>query len=171
MTWMTTISGVMFDVVNPNHELVTALDIAHHLSLINRFNGATWRPYSVAEHSLLVLEIAERELRVTDPSALLACFMHDGHEAYFGDVISPVKHELGAPASIMELRLARTVQRRFGLITASTAYEDVIRRADLMALATERRDLVSPHRGMWSVLTGIEPVTWVDLRDRADMDW
>lgn len=171
MTWMITAGGVAFDLVNVDSDAVNILDIGHHLSTINRFAGAAKRPYSVAEHSLLVCDIAERELGMRDPAALLAALMHDAHEAYFGDITSPVKHELGAPAVVVEGRLERAVHRRYGLITPSRAYSQEIRRADLMALATERRDLSTPNPRPWAVLTGIEPVGWVNLNDQDKFDW
>lgn len=171
MTWMTTASGLEFDTATIDTDDINVSDIAHHLATSTRFNGAALRPYSVAEHSLLVCEIAERDLGMRDPSALLAALMHDAHEAYFGDVIQPVKAQLGERAALIEARLERAVHRRYGLITPSTAYREQIRRADLMALATERRDLLPRTPTQWTVLTGIEPAEWVNLRDRDAFTW
>jgi uncharacterized protein len=171
MTWMLTVSGIAFDVNQPDPDLVKLSDMSHHLSLINRFCGATYRPYSVAEHSCLVTEILERELGLHDPHGLLAGHTHDGHEAYFGDIIQPVKHHLGEVATVAELRLERAVQKRYGLTTPAAAYRQLIRRADLMALATERRDLLPEHTEPWACLTGIEPVTWVNLRNQEHFTW
>lgn len=171
MTWMITTTGRQFFIAQPEPDAICIDDIAHQLALSNRFNGATYRPYSVAEHSLLVAEIAERDLGLRDPCGVLAALMHDAHEAYFGDVISPVKAALGEAGRFVESRLERAVQRRYGLITPTTAYRELIRRADLMALATERRDLTAPHSTPWSMLTGIEPAGWVNLHDRDAFDW
>lgn len=94
MTWMLTAGGRAFDLGRPRADDITVTDIAHHLALINRFNGATLRPYSVAEHSLFVAEIAERELGLRDPFGLMAALLHDAHEAYLGDMTYPVQWAL-----------------------------------------------------------------------------
>jgi hypothetical protein len=171
MTWMLTATGTAFELGRPHKDAVQLDDIAHHLSLINRFNGATPRPYSVAEHSLLVAEIFERQLGMTNPVARLAALLHDAHEAYLGDLISPVKGHLGAESRVLEASLERAVQERYGLRTAAAAYRQQIRDADLIALATERRDLMPPHPGHWPVLDGIEPVEWINLNDQAQFTW
>ena len=171
MSWLLTASGVPFSIGRANAVDVNLTDVAHHLALINRFCGATTRPYSVAEHSLLVAEICERDFGMTDPSGLLAALMHDAHEAYFGDISTPVKHHLGEEARVLEWSLERAVQDRYGLRTPNVGYRDLIRRADLMALATERRDLMNPNPTPWAVLQGIDPVSWIDLRQRDGMDW
>src|SRR3546814_5392048 len=61
--------------------------MAHHLSLINRFNGATieGRDWSVAAHSLLV------EVLVGDASIYGYALVHDAHEAWVQDITSPMK--------------------------------------------------------------------------------
>jgi hypothetical protein len=171
MTWMLTATGTAFELGRPRKDAVQLDDIAHHLALINRFNGATPRPYSVAEHSLLVAEIFERQLGMTNPVARLAALLHDAHEAYLGDLISPVKGHLGQESRVLEASLERAVQERYGLRTAAAAYRQQIRDADLIALATERRDLMPPHPGHWPVLDGIEPVEWINLNDQAQFTW
>ncbi len=70
MTWKQTYSGQAFDLARPRAEDVNLMDIFWHLSLINRYNGATGVPYSVATHSWLVarrcaqLVLPERRLSV-----------------------------------------------------------------------------------------------------------
>jgi hypothetical protein len=65
-------------------------DIAHHLSMINRYNGATYRPYSVAEHCLKLAAYAEKNLQKSI-SVCLNYLMHDAAEAYLQDIIGPLK--------------------------------------------------------------------------------
>jgi hypothetical protein len=170
---MLTATGKAFNLGHPQATDICLDDLAHQLALINRFNGATGRPYSVAEHSLLVVDILETELGMTDPSGLLAGLMHDAHEIYFGDVISPVKHYLGDTAQVLEWSLQGKVQERYGLRTASRGHHDEINRADLIALATERRDLLPPHPMPWPILNGIEPARWADLQstERSAVPW
>jgi hypothetical protein len=170
MSWMLTASGVAFSLSRPHVPDINLGDVAYHLAGINRFCGAAKRRYSVAEHSLLVAEICERDLGMTDPVGLLAALMHDAHEAYMGDINTMVKLLLGEQLQVLEWSLELAVQQRYGLRTASRAYHDAIKRADRMALATEKRDLMPPSPAPWAVLTGIEPITWIDLREREGMD-
>lgn len=78
--------------VNPlalTSEDVCIEDIAHHLSGINRFTGATPIPYNVAQHSVLVA----RYFDYSSPRLQLAALLHDASEAYLNDIASPVKHD------------------------------------------------------------------------------
>lgn len=157
---------------------LTPAVIAHHLAIINRFTGATCRPYSVAEHSLLVAEIAERELRL-GALGLKAALLHDAHEAITNDLSTPPKQRVGVAWTGFEKPIAMAVAERFNVVTPMYIYRDAIRKADLMALATEREQLlpkVTPQGqplAPWPILNGIEPVTWVSLMDpgRVSFTW
>lgn len=165
--------------INVEHGLgiITARAIAHSLGQINRYNGHAARPYCVAEHSLLVVEIMQRECAPVQLSAhaLFAGLMHDAHESIASDMHSPGKAVIGAAWSNWESRFESMVRTAFSMHTAATAYRDLVHKADLIALATERRDLVPANDELspWPVLAGVEPVTWVDLRDRsrASLTW
>lgn len=68
-------------------------DIAHALSLVNRFGGHTPGPYSVAQHSVHVMQyVALTHPR--DHELLLAALTHDASEAYLGDITRPLKRAL-----------------------------------------------------------------------------
>lgn len=153
-------------------------DIAHHLSLINRFTGATDRPYSVAEHSLLCAEIARRS--GAGIYLQMAALMHDAHEAYTTDLSSPAKiavneYSMGAGGvqawGLFEDAHAKALRRHFNLATAFASYREKIREFDLIALATERRDLTaydSVMNGPWAILgdgtaNPVQPLDWIDL--------
>jgi uncharacterized protein len=170
MTFIPTAGGDELDVRYPSSSHITPLTIAWHLSQINRFTGAAIRPYSVAEHSLLVAEIAERELHL-DVHGLLYAHMHDAHEAFTGDLASPNKPVIGQPWHEFEGRWERVVASTFGLYTARGVHATAVRKADLMALASERVALLHPTPTPWPVLVaeGINPVGWavVDLQDPA----
>lgn len=115
-------------------------DIAHHLSQINRYTGACFRPYSVAEHSLLVERIGVA--RGASPGLRMALLMHDAHEAYTTDMSSPAKEAIGIAWRSFESVHATNVRHYFGLRTAFAAWSKEITRCDQIALATERRDLM-----------------------------
>lgn len=193
MNHMTTISGADYHLDGPRTlslegRPVLIGDIAHHLSLINRFTGATTRPYSVAEHSLLCADIAEHE---GAPVGLqMAMLMHDAHEAYTTDLSSPAKvavnsysmGTLGVAAwSLFEDVHADTVRQHFNLTTAFKGYKRDIRRIDLVALATERRDVTAycpKANGPWAVLNdgtseAVQPADWINLSEpkREALSW
>ncbi len=86
---ITTYTGKKFSFIDPQPEDICIEDIAHHLSLICRFNGACRVHYSVAQHSVLVAEMV--------PDKLIAqALLHDAGEAYYGDITSPFKRVLEA---------------------------------------------------------------------------
>lgn len=173
MSFIVTASGDELSIAHPRPEHITALSIAWSLAQINRFNGHALRPYSVAEHSLLVCDIAERELGL-DVHGQLAALMHDAHESVATDMHTPGKRAIGTYWYSWEYRWQRLVQSCFAIIIPSQVHEEAIKRADLMALATERRDLVHPAATTpWPALHGVEPLPWVDLnaRERKAMGW
>jgi hypothetical protein len=86
-----TVSGVDFDYENPE---VWLGDVAHGLAHECRFGRHTSWFYSVAEHSILVSAMVE-ELLPGDRELALAALWHDAHEAYMGDVPTPLKQMLG----------------------------------------------------------------------------
>jgi hypothetical protein len=65
------------------------------------------------------------------------------------------------------------VRRSLNLLTASSVHAETIRKADLMALATERRDLVREAPTPWPILTGVQPIGWVRLNspERTAHGW
>lgn len=171
MTWMLTASGRAVDLRWIGQDYIDIRDIAHALAQLNRFCGHACRPYSVAEHSVLVSMIAEQVFRL-DAAGQLAALLHDAHEAYTGDLTGPMKQLIGPPFLEEERRIQAAVLRHFNVTTAYTAHHYMIKRADLMALATERRDLMPGHPEPWPELAGIDPVDWTNLNEvGADFTW
>jgi hypothetical protein len=173
MSFIVTAAGDELNLQRPAPGHITALSVAWSLSQINRFNGHCIRPYSVAEHSLLVCEIAERELGL-DIFGQLGALMHDAHEAFCGDMHTPGKEAIGLEWVRWENGWQMTTRCAFAVVSMCEAHHDAIKHADLIALATERRDLLNPTATTpWPCLEGIEPVTWVYLYDdtRRRMNW
>lgn len=85
---MITHSGVWVDA---DTGVPTPEDIAIQLGRTTRWAGTTSRYYSVLHHSMVCLRIAAT--LSSDATTLLACLLHDAHEAMTGDIPSPIKPE------------------------------------------------------------------------------
>ena len=111
------LSGRRLDLLDPTPMDIEIADIAHGLAFVARWNGQTKGDfaYSVAEHSLLVVEIFTR----LHPKALvkwqLAALLHDAPEYVIGDMISPVKAAVGPGYGALDDRLTAAIHLRFGL--------------------------------------------------------
>lgn len=170
MTWMLTSTGACLDLRFIAEDAIGIDDIAHHLSQINRFTGACLRPYSVAEHSLLVVQILQ-QAGETSPYVLMAALLHDAHEAYTTDVSTPMKQVVGQAWHDIEAQVQHAVQRRFCVVTASAVWRNRIRDADLTALSTERAQLMPDTGPDWPCTHTHPPADWVRLADREAMTW
>ena len=122
-------------------------DIAHGLAYQCRFNGQTSAFFSIAQHSLIVANVAPPELR-------LAALLHDASEAYLGDVVKPLKVLLPNYKEL-EARVEHSIAQAFGL---PFLCNDAIKRADMISLATEKRDLMPHSAEDWSYLEGFDPL-------------
>lgn len=157
MTWMQTYNGRRFELLAPRAEDVDPEELAWALARIPRFLGHTRGKlsYSVAEHSIYVAAEVVDSGTPTEPRLVLAALLHDAHEAYMGDITSPVKaalRELGAGGALAELqrRIDAAVAARFGFPVEQFA-DPRIKAADLLLLAAEKRDLM-PGRDDWGPL-------------------
>ena len=172
MSWILTAMGNEIDLACPAPTRIVLVDVSHALAQINSFTGHARRPYSVAEHSLLVLEIVQRLMHV-DVHGQFAALMHDAHEAYVGDMATPTKRLAGADWALLEGRMERALRSAWGLHNAAHLWRDQIKTADLIALATEREQLLPNVGAPWDVLLQVKPVDWVDLMapERLAMTW
>ena len=135
---MQTFTGRQFWPLEPDPGDVCIEDIAHHLSMICRFGGASWRFYSVAEHSVLV-----------SYKAGLNGLLHDAAEAYIGDMIRPLKRSVPVWEWYhpVEDRIMDVIYEALGLETPGAPELNRIHVADDRVLATERLSLHHPgHR-------------------------
>lgn len=110
--YIKTNSGLYVNFRDPDPSTITLNDIAHGLSNVGRYNGHTWSFYSVAEHCLHVAT----QLYRTYGDRLLALLglLHDAPEAYFNDIVGPLK-ELLLEYQALEGNFARVVEQRFHL--------------------------------------------------------
>jgi uncharacterized protein len=129
-------------------------EIAHALAHACRYGGHCNQFYSVAEHSVLVSEIAE-ELDLCDPFEAL---MHDASEAYIVDIPGPWKCLL-PDYQKLEADLERKLQAFFQLPPKTKGCKE----ADLIALMVEGRSLLV-SRGQ-SIIEGGIPAHFVPAAD------
>jgi uncharacterized protein len=135
--WMITYTGQRFWPLDPREDEIDFRDIGHALSMICRYNGHTRRFYSVAEHSVLLSLLFEQTSRNLELARY--ALLHDGSEAYLGDIIRPLKKftpfYLGH-----EARLQALIYRKAGLdIEAPAPVLD----ADARIIVNEATELFS----------------------------
>ncbi|MCL6397246.1 HD family hydrolase [Pectobacterium carotovorum subsp. carotovorum] len=146
MSWISTYTGRHFNYQQPSPDDICIEDIAHALSQINRFCGHTCFPYSVAQHSVGASYLVP-------PEFAFEALMHDAHEAYVTDMMSPLKRLLPDYQQV-EADIEVMVRIKFGLPFKMSA---AVKHADLVMLATEKEALLHPGAGEWPILNGIEP--------------
>lgn len=149
--YIRTYTGRLFNPLDPDPEQIDPIDIAHSLSLVNRFTGHTNQPYSVAQHSCLAFDLVFE----SKPHALL----HDASEAYLADLARPVKKQLEMTAyRKVEKRIMDAVFERFDL---ATEIPEEVHVADSLLLWTELRDFMDEDPDGNAVLVRrIEPWNW-----------
>ena len=145
--YVSTFSGNRFYPLRPHIDQVAIEDIAHGLAYQCRFNGQTKTFYSIAQHSLIVASLVPPPLR-------LAALLHDAAEAYLGDMVKPLKVLLPEFAAL-EDKVTAIIAATYGIDFSDYA---PIKRADLVALATEKRDLMPHSAERWAYLDGIAPL-------------
>lgn len=147
MTWILTRSGKHFDYADPQPDMIDISDIAHGLATESRFSGQTKVPYYVADHCC-------RASFIVPPEFAFEALMHDATEAYVKDLSQPLKAMLPEYKAI-EKRIDAVIRDKFGLPSVGSS---AVKHADLVMLATEKRDLLPPDNTPWYLLEGIDPL-------------
>lgn len=147
MSTILTYSGRTIDLLAPEVAQLKLTDIAHSLSNLCRFTGHVSTFYSVAEHSVYCS-------RIVEPQDALCALLHDATEAYLGDVSSPLKRLL-PNYKVLEDAMWSAIAFRFKLPLTMPA---AVKHADMVMLATERRDLMPDSAEIWTDLGGITPL-------------
>lgn len=171
MSWIQTAGGGRFDLEAPRAADVALADVAHALSNLCRFNGHCRSFYSVAQHSVLV---ADALFRFKDREVARAGLLHDAAEAYLGDVARPLKRIVGSVYERLEREVLARVYEALELPWPDDGVWALVKREDVRALMTERRDLLPPPPAPWfEDEAGIEPwekpivpLAPADARDR-----
>lgn len=144
MSYIQTLSGKKFDYLNSTADDVEIEDIATALSHICRFSGHLPEFYSVAQHSVLCSQLVP-------PEFAFEALMHDAAEAYCQDLPAPLKALLPDYQRI-ETLVDELIRDKFNI---GREMSSVVKYADLVMLATERRDLEIDDGSVWPCLEGI----------------
>jgi hypothetical protein len=149
--WVETVSGKQVDLLNPALEHIDIADIAHHLARINRFSGATAGDMgiSVAAHSFFVSDYLFHNTK--NPLLAMHGLLHDAHEAYIGDITSPVKQVPGMGELVRKLsdRLQTAVLNALHIPDMTELEKIQVKRADILSLAIEARLFMSSEGKGW----------------------
>ena len=131
--WQRMLSGRRLDLLDPSPFDIEIEDIAHGLARVARWNGQTIgeHGFSVAQHSVVVEEIAVHIKPDLEPRWRLAALLHDASEYVIGDMISPFKAALGVSYKEFEEKLETAIHVRFGLPAKTPApIKKLIKQAD-----------------------------------------
>ena len=142
--WQRMLSGRRLDLLNPHPDDIEIGDIAHGLARVARWNGQTIgdHAFSVAEHSLLVVDLVKRLEPDVSAAIQLAALLHDAPEYVIGDLISPFKAAIGMDYKIFELKILDAIYARFGILDfVNDQTAALIKEADGIAAYYEARQL------------------------------
>ncbi|TBW34420.1 HD family hydrolase [Siculibacillus lacustris] len=142
--WQRMLSGRRLDLLDPSPLDVEIVDIAHGLARVARWNGQTHgdHAFSVAQHCVLVEDLALRLEPTLAPKYRLTVLLHDAPEYVIGDMISPFKAVVGGGYKAVESRLEAAIHLRFGLpATVPAEIRQLTKRADHVSAYFEAVEL------------------------------
>ena len=139
-----TFTGKLVSLTDPVLEDIDLRDVVQGLAANNRFNGQSWRSWSVAGHSVLVTALAPH------PEVKRYAAIHDAHEYATGDITTPMKAYLRDRFGDDVLK---EIEDRFDTLIAAkmglqypwpVGVKEAVKEADLKALAIEKYLLLPP---------------------------
>ncbi len=156
MSYFATHSGKLVDFNDLKNIPFCLEDIAHHLTKICRFGGALPfnEHYSVAEHSINLVQYAHREGYGIDIQRAL--LMHDATEAYLGDMVTGVKQAI-PQYSVLECALGFELSKYYGIKETSEIW-DVVNELDKRIVLDEAKLLRPDSYGLFVKTSKVEPL-------------
>jgi hypothetical protein len=123
-------------------------DMGHQMSRINRWNGASGAAFSVAEHSLHCQRLARVMAPELNARIELLMLLHDCHEAYLGDVITPIKRQLGPIYGVWARHIDRQVYSALGVREPDETEREWVSKIDAQAARIECWCLFQPAQAL-----------------------
>lgn len=130
-----TVTGRKYNFIEPDLTDFTLEDIAYPLSTTNRFGNHAKPFWSVAQHSVFVVEILEAQ-GVYQNHILRAGLMHDAAEAMLNDVPRPLKPRIGEAYVELTEIADDAIGRRFHIVEYMM-HGKTVKMADRIALVHE----------------------------------
>lgn len=148
-----TFTGRLFDILNPEPDMVCIEDIAHSLAGLPRFTMHTKFPYPVAQHLRVGSYFVPEEYAYD-------YFCHDFAEAYLNDMSRPLKHftKAGKEYRKVERRVQAVIAEVFGFAKKEPS---IVKLFDTRMLYTEKIQLMASgkfHHEWTNSKTGREPL-------------
>jgi hypothetical protein len=140
-------TGRYFDFLDPQPDMIHAVDLAWGQGMTCRFGGQSLEFYSVAQHARSVSYLVPEE-------HAFAGLMHDAAEAYIGDMVGPLK-QLCPDFKDIEKRVEAAIFAKYGI---PLPMDPCIKHADLRMLRTEQRDLTAGAGRNWNGLDDWPPL-------------
>lgn len=128
---ITTITGIVVDIQNPDPQSINIIDIAYSLARQPRWSGHGEYFFSITEHSMLVADLIASISN--DRREILAGLLHDASEAYVTDMPGPLK-DLFSDYRAIEHNLQRVIAEKFNI---PYPFPAVVHDADAEALRME----------------------------------
>lgn len=160
MTWHQTYKGTKFDFLNPTVDMIDFAEIALVLSRFPRFGGHTKLPINVAQHTLAVADVCY-QWRYNSRVQSYA-YLHDAHEAYIGDIITPLNQAITALTytqtsfsynAIKEIkqRIDRVIYQAAFVEPPSEEIRAIVKEADLAVLWFEKEHFMGKEPEGWGI--------------------
>ncbi len=131
---------------------ITVEEVAHALAHLNRYTGHARTPISVAQHSVFVSKLLDLDTRTA-----LYGLLHDVHETVVSDVNWPMKKSM--PPAVRDWyehiaeRADEALFKVFGVEwPVPPDIAALIKKADWVASATEKRDVMRSCDREWEML-------------------
>lgn len=150
--WIQTYTGIMFDILDPQPDMICIEDIAHASSQANRFTGHCRFPYPVSQHSRLGSYLLPKEFA-------LEFLLHDASESYIGDMNRPLKHftVAGVEYRKVEAKIQGVICAKFGLPLIESP---IVKKVDNLMLYAEKQQLMYSKKFKYK---------WSDTEEAADV--
>lgn len=183
--WKHMPSGRMVDLMSPHPGVIDLVaDILPALANIARFDGACapvlGKPWTVLDHS-----VTGADLLISNQPSLrgqtrlpLLFLLHDAHEAYIGDITTPVLQAIESHANrafpdqggygaghavkvgLTDMKFAwdRAIFAALGIMPRVQAEQSILREHDLRMMLTERNHMMAQPERPWGHVEHLPPL-------------